>query len=173
MKNSHFQIQTDSLRCLAALTVSLAISVAAADPKIGGDTSPKPPPSDNAALVGHLKRGFDEGFVIGPTRLQEAQKSFAEARRLAPRDPRVDYALGLVLVRQSHLEEAITRFEAAIENDKSYWPAWQAAIWARLAANRYEPGLKRLDEYAQAVEEAETRDAVSEAQRDAANWIGK
>ncbi len=158
---------------VAALAVGLSVSLAQADPKIDGKTAAKPSPAESAALVNHFKRAFEEGFAIGPTRLQEAEKHLAQARRLAPRDPRVDYAHGLVLVRQSHVEQAIAPFKAAIENDKSYWPAWQAAIWAQLAANRYESGLKQLDEYAQAVEEAETRNEVSEAQRDAARWIGQ
>jgi hypothetical protein len=131
-------------------------------------------PPDEAALAGHLKNAFEEGAVFGPKRLQEAQKHLAQARRVAPGDWRVDYAQGLVLVKQSQMKPAIVQFEAALNHDDGrHWPAWQATIWAYLVDKQYEVGLKKLDEYATAVEAAEQPDEVSEAQRDAARWIGQ
>ena len=55
--------------------------------------------------------------MFGPKRLQEAQNHLAQARRLAPGDWRIDYAYGLVLVRQSQIKPAIVQFEAALAHD--------------------------------------------------------
>lgn len=157
---------------LHLLTAILALSLAAvvqADPKPEGKSAPA-----DKALVDCLQRAFEDGFVIGPKRLQEAQKHLNQARRLAPDDPRVDFAQGLVLMKQSQMKQAIVQFEAAIERDDSrFWPAWQAAIWAQLAEKRYEPGLKRLVEFAGIVRSAEPPGETSEAQREAARWIGQ
>ena len=161
-------------------------SVLAADPKPAADAkqpadtkiriADRKPLSqvDEAALAGHFREAFDEGYIVGPRRLQEAQKRLADARRLAPGDPRVDYATGLVLMKQGQVKPAAAQFEAALQRDgAAYWPAWQAVIWAHLSDKQYEPGLSRLDEFAAIVRNAEQPDDVSEAQREAARWIGQ
>lgn len=165
-------VKSYDCRQIAFVVACLVVSAAGADPKINGNAAP-PPSTDDPAIVEHFKRAFAEGFVVGPKRLQEAQKHLTQARRLAPRDPRLDYALGLILVRQSQLKQAIDQFQAAIENDESYWPAWQAAVWTQLAEKRYEPGLRQLVAFAAIVRASEKPDDVSEAQRDAARWIGQ
>jgi hypothetical protein len=156
---------------IAILAVFVGTAATAADKKISSGQSPST--AENPALIEHFQRAFEEGFVVGPKRLQEAQKHLAQARRLAPRDPRIDYALGLVLLKQTQLKQATAQFQAAIEIDESYWPAWQAAIWAQFVDKRYEPGLKQLVEFAQLVQKSSPADEVSEAQRDAARWIGQ
>jgi hypothetical protein len=130
--------------------------------------------ADETALAGHLKEAFEEGYVVGPRRLQEAQKHLALARRLAPGDPRVDFASGLVLLKQSQVKQAGAQFEAAARRSGApSWPAWQAAIWGQLVEKQYEPGLKKLVEFAEMVQNSEAADEVSEAQRDAARWAGQ
>ncbi len=130
--------------------------------------------ADQAALAAQLKEAFEEGYVVGPRRLQEPQKHLALARRTAPADPRVDFAHGLVLLKQSLVKQANAQFEAAARRSGApYWPAWQAAIWSHLVDKQYEPGLKELVEFAEMVQNAEPPDDVSEAQRDAARWTGQ
>jgi hypothetical protein len=160
--------------CCLAIGACLAAEAArAADPKAAGGRKPLSPAAA-AALAGHLHDAFDEGLVIGPKHLQEAQKHLGLARRAAPGDPRVDYAQGLVLLKQSQMKPAIAQFEAALKLDGGrYWPAWQAAIWGHLVNRQYEEGLTRLDEYAAVVQAAESPDEVSEAQRNAARWVGQ
>jgi len=130
--------------------------------------------ADEAAVAEHLKEAFENGYILGPKRTADAQKHFAQARKVAPSDPRIDYAHGLVLVKQSQIKAAVGQFEAAVKQDGGrYWPAWQAAIWGHLVDKQYEAGLKRLDEYAEVVKAAEKPDEISEAQRTAARWIGQ
>jgi hypothetical protein len=162
------------LLCWFATAACLAAAATrAADPKTDDLRKPLSPVAA-AALAGHLKDAFDEGLVIGPRHLQEAQKHLELARRAAPGDPRVNYAQGLVLLKQSQMKQALVQFQAALKLDGGrYWPAWQAAIWGLLINKQYEEGLNRLDEYAALVQAAEKPDEISEAQRDAARWIGR
>src|SRR5262249_24582690 len=79
----------------------------AADPK-PGSIAPKPlSVSEEAALARHLADAFDEGFVMGPRHLQDAEKHLALARRAAPGDPRTEYVYGLVLLKQSQVKSAL------------------------------------------------------------------
>jgi hypothetical protein len=159
--------------CFALLTTVVSMPIVLADSNSDDRASLTASHLENPALVEHFKQAFEDGFIIGPKRAQEAQKHLGQARRLAPKDARVDYALGLVLVRQSLLKQAITHFEEAIETDETYWPAWQAAIWAQFVDKRYEPGLKQLVEFARNVQQSAPPDEISEAQREAARWIGQ
>ncbi len=130
--------------------------------------------ADDEVLAGQLKEAFDDGYVVGPKRLKEAQKHLSQARRSAPSDPRIDYANGLVLMKQGQVRPASAQFDAAVTRDgPAYWPAWQAAIWAHLAERQYEPGLKQLDEFAALVRKAEKPEEISEVQREAARWMGQ
>jgi hypothetical protein len=157
-----------------ACSVLLLAAAPAADTKSSAADRKPLSEADAAALAGHLKEAFDEGYIVGPKRLHEAQKLLAQARRVAPADPRVDFANGLVLLKQGQTKPAVVQFEAALAREGSaYWPAWQAAIWAHLVEKQYEQGLKRLDEFAALVKNAEKPDEISEMQREAARWVGQ
>ena len=130
--------------------------------------------ADEQALAGHLKDAFEEGYIVGPKRLHEAQKLLSQARKTAPGEPRIDYANGLVLLKQGQVKPATVQFDAAVAREgAAYWPASQAAIWAHLAEKQYEPGFKRLNEFAAIVRQAEKPDEISEVQREASRWMGQ
>jgi hypothetical protein len=132
-------------------------------------------PASGAAVVGeHIKAAFDEGYIIGESHLQNAQKQLTLARRAAPGDPRIDYVHGLIHLRQLQVEPACAHFEAARKLDRGrYWPAWQADIWVHFVNRQFASGFAILGEYAKLVAHAEKADEVSEAQRHAARWIGE
>lgn len=168
-----------TITCGSLIVVSLATAWlvptcgSAADPKSAAAAKPLSA-ADEAAVAEHLKEAFEDGFIVGPKRAADAQKHLAQARKVAPGDPRIDYAYGLILVKQSQVKLAATQFESAAKQDAGrFWPAWQAAIWGHLVDKQYEAGLKRLDEYAEVVKAAEKPDEISEAQRSAARWIGQ
>ncbi len=156
------------------LALCLVTSGARADETKTGDAQRPLSPADEASLAGHLQEVFEEGYVIGAHHLKEALQHLAEARRVAPGDPRVAYVHGLVLLKQVQTKPAVDQFDAAAKLDGGrYWPAWQAAIWGHLIEKQYDAGLARLAEYAKVVRTAEKSDEVSEAQRHAARWIGQ
>jgi hypothetical protein len=159
---------------LASAGSPAAESCRAADSKAPAADRKPLSDADDEALAGQLKEAFDEGYVVGPKRLKDAQKHLAQARKTAPGDPRIDYANGLVLLKQGQAKPATAQFEAAVTRDGvAYWPAWQTAIWALLGDKQYEHGLKRLGEFAAIVRQSEKPDEVSELQREAARWMGQ
>ena len=158
---------------LAALVLfGLNVPICVADPKTENERESKWI-RENSELVEPLQKGFDEGFVIGPKRLQEANKSFSQARRIAPSDPRVDYAQGLVAIKQSQLKPALAQFQAAVDLDANYWPARQALIWTQFVEKKYEPGFKQLVDFAKRVQAAAPAGKTTEAQHAATRWIGQ
>jgi|GEM_PF-3396785 len=158
-----------------AWAVTLAAQAArAADTKAHAAGRKPLSEADEKALAGHLKDAFDEGYVVGDKRLQEAQKHLSQARKTAPSDPRIDYANGLMLMKQGKAKPATVQFDAAVAREgAAYWPAWQTAIWAHLAEKQYETGFKKLDEFAAIVRQVHKPDEISEAQREAARWMGQ
>lgn len=162
-----------SRRRLTLVVFFLPAMVSAADKKPDADREPSSPAAD-LTLAEPLQRLFDEGYIVGPKHLQEAQKYAAQARKLAPGDPRVDYAHGLVLLKQSQVKPAIGQFEAAVKHDGApNWPAWQALVWAQLSEKHYDQGLAKLVEFATLVRNSEPPGEISEAQRVQARWVGQ
>ncbi len=152
----------------------MAAVLRTSDVKSETDRHNSPGPASAAVLAEHLAAALEEGYVIGESHLQNAQKRLALARRVAPADPRIDYVHGLILLKQLQVEPACAHFEAARKLDRGrYWPAWQADIWGHFTNKKYETGFARLSEYATLVGHAEKPDEVSEAQRHAARWIGE
>lgn len=131
-----------------------------------GQSAPSP-------LAARIKTLLDEGFVVGPGRVQAAQQQVAAARSIAAGDPRLDYAYGLVLLKQSQPSQARVQFDAATRRPgDAYWSAWQALIRSQLIEKQYDDGLTRLEDFARLVRNSSAEDANSPAQRDAARWIG-
>lgn len=158
---------------LALVACLLPAMVSAADKKPGADRDQSPRAADPAPAE-PLHRMFEEGYIVGPKRLQEAQKIAAQARKSYPGDPRVDYAQGLVLLKQSQVKPAIAQFDAAVKRDGvPCWPAWQALVWALLSEKHYEQGLEKLVEFAGLVRKSEPPGEISEAQRAHARWVGQ
>jgi hypothetical protein len=156
---------------LLAGCVSTAVA-GAAEKKAGAASGKAAPRADSVA--GLLKSAFDEGYSIGPSRLKAAERQITKARSLDGGDWRIDYALGLVLVKQSQMKAAVAQLEtAARDNEAANWPAWQALIWCQFVDKQYERGFQSLDHFAARVKEAARPDEPSEAQRSAALWIGQ
>lgn len=66
----------------------------------------------------------------------EAAECFSAAADLAPRDPRPTYNLGLTWDRAGYLEEALERYDLALERDDKYLPALRGAIRAEWLLGR-------------------------------------
>lgn len=128
------------MRCTAFVLVGLFIAPAlAAEP----DAAPAPPLRQQVADL--LARGFESE----PSALRNAETARQAAQRLAPGDPRLDMAWGLVLLKQHRHREAAEQFEQATKRPgPPCWPAWQALIWCRFAAKNYSAGLSTLAEFA-------------------------
>ena len=128
--------------------------------------------ADQARFRASVERMLDRGFKPGPQGLKAAEESYREAARLRPGDPRLEYAWGLVLLRQFRHRKATERLRLATElSGAPYWPAWQALVWCRLTAGDFEPGAESALGLAEHV--SGDKSADEEAQRDAAVWLGR
>ncbi|MBC8113031.1 MAG: hypothetical protein H7062_01515, partial [Candidatus Saccharimonas sp.] len=116
---------------------------------------------------------FDDGFKRGPKVLPDAQRRYETLRSDSQNDPRIDYALGLVYLRQLKNKEAQTQFLLATKRTgEPYWPAWQALIWTHGTAKETTVAYERLTEMAKRLvklDNAPELDAVAEQ----VDWIGQ
>lgn len=157
---------------IATARISGGLSACAREenvPKNGSES-----PTISPALSENVQGLLEEGYQTGPKHLQAAQKKFDSARLLAPADPRIGYAWGLVLLRHNQSKQAIAQFETAVgRTGVRYWPAWQALIGTQLAEKQYEKGLARLEEFAELVRGDGQSAEPTDGQRDAARWMGQ
>lgn len=114
---------------------------------------------------------FTAGFGRGATALKTAQRHYETARDQSGGDPRVEYAYGLVLLKQLKNKEALAQFQAATKTTgPEFWPAWQALVWSHLVAKDYTEGYVRLTEFAKRL--ANSKADLSERQQ-SAEWMGQ
>ncbi len=151
-----------SLPCVIALVVvGGALSRPAAAEDLGHDP----------VLGKRLTEMFATGFGRGTTALKSAQRQYDSAKDQAPKDPRVDYAYGLVLLKQLKNKEALEHFQLATAVDGAeFWPAWQALAWSHFIAKDYSSGYSRLTEFAKRLSRSPA-DLVEREQE--AEWIGR
>jgi len=111
---------------------------------------------------------LDAGFQRGSSALREAQSRYESAR--SAQDPRLDYAFGLVLLRQLKNKDALAQFQSITRSHPEYWPAWQGAIWLSFVSRDQSAGLVQLKDLARALQrskqELPQREPVAE-------WIGQ
>jgi hypothetical protein len=126
-----------------------------------------------SALGEQLVVFFEEGFKRGPRVAAEAQQRYKSISADSSNDPRIDYAFGLVQLRQLKNKEAQASFKIATNRPgKPYWPAWQALIWTHGAAKETVFAYDRLTEMAKRL--VETDNAPEDANVvEQVGWIGK
>ena len=156
----------DSVGLLSLLLIGVANLAAA-------DATPNKPAAREAALGRRLIEFFDEGFQRGPRVLPEAQRRYETLRGESQNDPRIDYALGLVQLRQLKNKEAQTQFLIATKRTgEPYWPAWQALIWTHGTAKETTAAYERLTEMAKRLVKVDGA-ADSPAVAEQIDWIGQ
>lgn len=151
---------------LLIAAICLSSFVVAEEPELKSQPSRKESP-----LATQIQKLFDEGYAAGAGRLKAVQQQVTGSRAVAAGDPRLDYAYGLILLKQSQPTLAKAQFDSAARS--GYWPAWQMLIRSLLLEKQYDQGLSRLEQYAALVHKSKTGDSLTAAQRDAVRWIGR
>lgn len=153
----------------AALALALAItcgSVAVAAPQPVANAPSKPG-------VQAVERMLEQGFRIGRNQMQSAERQYKLARQQFPDDPRLDYAYGLVLLRQMQYDAAAEHFASASrEADPPSWPAARALIWTKVLLNDSQTALTLATELAARVQASDPA-AHAEDRLHTAHWIGE
>jgi hypothetical protein len=98
---------------------------------------------------------LDAGTSPGRAALDLARAQAAAASKLCAIDPRLDYAVGLVLARNLQHDEAQQRFRiAAEEKPYPYLPAWKQLAAQQIAAKDYAAGVELLVQLASVAEQS-------------------
>lgn len=98
---------------LLALATPAAAQMGGGD--MGGSEAPRRDPSEayNAGLAAMEARNY-----------AEAVRQFRSARRIAPNDPRINYALGVAYQAAGEPAEARTAFERTVRSNDAHPRAW-------------------------------------------------
>jgi len=130
--------------------------------------------ADQAAYLNHVRSMLEKGFVLGRPGLRAAEKHRQAALRLCDDDPRLDYAYGLVLLKQLSHNAAVEQFEAAANRPGvPYLPAWKASARSRLLKKEYPSGLEKLVRLSRVLEKTDSEWLDAETKSESARWIGR
>jgi Flp pilus assembly protein TadD len=103
------------LALFVVLTIQRA-NVWASDVTLWEDTVKKAP--------GKARAWFNLGGAQMKVNPEQARLAFNRALSLEPFFPAVYYNLGVIEQEQANFSQAITFYQKAIEQDETYWPAW-------------------------------------------------
>jgi hypothetical protein len=120
----------------------------------------------------HLSEMFQSGYGRGANALKDARRHYEISHDASSKDPRVDYAFGLVLLKQLKNKDALAQFQVATQSKTMFVPAWQAAIWMQFSSKDYSNGYSHLRGLARQL--ADPASPLPQADREeAAEWIGR
>lgn len=103
-----------------------------------------------------------------------ALRHYQIAKRATGKDPRSDYAMGLILFNQFEYDKAGTQFEAAAKNEHAaYLPAWQAVIVLDLMQSNRESLLADTLKLAKLAADDRVEWIGADQSQAAAAWLGE
>ena len=158
MRRSDFVI-----RLMAMLGVLWAATSFAAD-RVESVAPPAPAASATAELL-------ETGWKASSERYAQAQEIYQRARQAAPGDVRVPYAMSLVAMRNSKLDEAAKYIDEALPSEKTNFPIRRVEFWIdvqRKDKDAQKSDLRKLAEILVADKLAAERDSYQET----AHWLG-
>jgi hypothetical protein len=160
------------MRAASILLISLALMGSAVRGEEPAPASPEPqaaaaPPAD-AASAEAIRTILDAGFR---TRAAGATAATPPAAA-AGRDSRVEYARGLVLLKQLKHRDAAAAFQAAASSRPPYLPAWQALIRTQLTLKEGDAALEQAERLAAQIADPAVPWS-DEVRREAAAWLGR
>lgn len=106
--------------------------------------------------------------------VEKAQRHYQIAKRSTTKDPRLEYAAGLVLFHQFEYDKAGTQFDAATDNKHAvYLPAWQAKIVLHLMQSNREAFLTDSLQLAKLAADDRVEWIGTGQPQVAAGWLGE
>lgn len=164
---------------LGVFWASLLLTGWAANVRSAEDVPPPPaaeavtPVPVDAAFHSQLASLLEEGFERQAGAVEAAGSRAESLQKLRPADPRPEYALALVLLRNFRQGEAADHLNAAIAVDRAYLPAWKLWFSLQLKGKHYSEVIERLYELADVVGEANPSPPDAAAREEAARFIGR
>ncbi len=147
----------------------LTTALAAQEKNASHDPRLFPSAEEQQTFADNVKQLFDSHED-----LSKARRQHQSAKRRHPRDPRPDYAMGLVLLKEFEYEEAGKQFQAAAKGDAvHYLPAWQAVIHLDILQKDREGFLRDTFELAKLAADPGAEWIGTNQPRAAATWLGE
>ena len=121
---------------------------------------------------------FQSGSKFGAASLKAARADHARLKSKRANDAWVDYALGVVLVRQGQIKEAEALFQKISGSaPKPHYPSRQARIWCQVNQNHKKdlaPAFQELDSLATELLKPESESGLtSDERQELAGWLGE
>ena len=136
------------------------------------DDVPDPLPVP-AGFLTQFSQMLDVGFTRQSSSVADATRQFKVLGRQRPDDPRVEYGLALVLLKNFRQSDAVAHIDAALQKDPEYLPARQAQVRELLKAKKYEEVQRRLLEHSDLIGLISTDPPPLAERQAAAEWMGR
>jgi hypothetical protein len=160
------------IACAAVIGVPLLRAGDAVPQPHLADAAPQAVPVD-AEFHGRFAALLDEGFQRHPDAAETARRQAERLQELRPRDPRIEYALALIQLRNFHQAEALQHLDASLAIDPAYLPAWQLRLALQLKGKHYADVTDRLYELADVVGRAGSPPPDPIVREQIARYIGR
>jgi len=132
----------------------------------------EPASASDGPLGKRVANLFQIGYGRGPRAASDTQRAYESLRTSADGDPRIDFAHGLIQLRQLKQSDAQSDFIAATKRPgKIYLPAWETLIWCNFVGKEFDEGLETLVKFARLVQES--KDLTDSVRRDEVYWVGR
>ena len=97
---------------------------------------------------------FELGEQSTSTAVAAARKQYDELKRLAPKDPRIDYAYAVVLVNQHKYAEALPLATRYLKSDNPRLPAHGVKMWAQIVLRQDAEAIEEAVRVSRRIEES-------------------
>lgn len=166
------------MRRWAPVAVFVACCAAAPDAVGGADApaigvEPLQPVSVDAGFHARFTRLLDDGFQRQTNTVSDALARSQSLQTSRPDDPRIEYALALISLKNFQQTEAIAHLEAAIQVDPAYLPAWRLLLGLQLKGREYQKLTERLYELADVVGGAAEAPPPQQVREQTAEYLGR
>lgn len=158
---------------LIAALLACPVQSAQADDEVAppqGDVAALPVP---AAYLNQFGLMLDVGFARHASSVGDASRHFESLRSQRADDPRVEYGLALVLLKNFRQSEAIPRIDAALQKDPAYLPARQAEVRELLKGKKYADVQQRLLDLSDLIGMFANDPPPLDVRQAAAEWMGR
>lgn len=123
-----------------------------------------------------LTSEVDSLFRLGekntPSALVATKSHYERLKRDYPRDRRIDYAYGIVLLNQHKYLESVELLTGLLQDDKPDITASRAKVWALIQGRRITDALQELVTLSKSLVDVGDRDPNSKSHKDTARFIG-
>lgn len=114
-------------------------------------------------------------LVVGwePSGVSDAERRYESVSSSATADAAVDYAMGLVRLKNRKYEDALTALHAATTRHPGHLAAWRAKCWLLVYLRKFDHAVAQMQALADIYPQDEKAPAVEAELVETARWLGR